>query len=238
MVKAACANSLWWFSSGPSYAGFTSALNDPDKAQQWVFRAFLRKNSSTAFGREHGLHKVRTPAEFARRVPIRNYDEMRPWIDRIRRGEPHVLTADPVTRLVPTSGSTAARKLIPYTASMHRQLNRAIRPWIFYLYRSYPRALLGPSYWSISPVSEDAIHPAEESAVPIGFDDDSAYLGPFRQSLINASMAVPSELRQVASIDDWRYASALLLLRRRDLRLVSVWHPFFFSLLLNVIRDN
>ncbi len=238
MVKAACANSLWWLASAPSHAAFSSALNDPGAAQQRVLRAFLGKNSSTAFGREHGLHEVRTPAEFARRVPIRNYDELRPWIDRIRRGEPQVLTADPVTRLVPTSGSTAARKLIPYTAAMHRQLNRAIGPWIFDLYRSYPRALLGLSYWSISPVSEDAIQSAEESAVPIGFEDDSAYLGPFRKSLINASMAVPSELRHVTAIDDWRYLSALLLLRRRDLSLVSVWHPFFFSLLLKVIRDN
>jgi hypothetical protein len=238
MVKAACANSLWWLAGGPSYAAFTSALHAPDAAQERVLRTFLRKNSHTSFGREHGLPRVRTSEEFTRRVPIRNYDELRPWIDRIQRGEPQVLTNEPVTRLVPTSGSTAARKLIPYTASMHGELNSAISPWISDLYRSYPRALLGASYWSISPVSSAEFQPAEDSAVPIGFDDDAAYLGPFRKSLINAGMAVPPEVSQIASIEDWRYVSALLLLRRSDLSLVSVWHPSFFSLLLRVIQEN
>lgn len=184
------------------------------------------------------MPQVRTPEEFVRRVPIRNYDDLHPWIERIQRGERQVLTNEPVIRLVPTSGSTAARKLIPYTASMHWELNSAIGPWIFDLYRSYPRALLGASYWSISPVSSPEFQPTEDSAVPIGFADDAAYLGRFRKSLINAGMAVPPEVSQLSSIEDWRYVSALLLLRRSDLSLVSVWHPSFFSLLLRVIQDN
>jgi len=237
-VKAACANSLWWLASGPSSVAFASALNDPDAAQERVLRVFLEKNSGTAFGREHGLPGVRTFSEFARHVPIRNYDEMQSWIDRITRGEQQVLTHDPVERLVPTSGSTVARKLIPYTASMHRELNRATGPWIFDLYRRHPRALRGVSYWAISPVSSDASQPADESSVAIGFDDDAAYLGTLRKRLIGATMAVPPLLRHIVSLEDWRYVSALLLLRRDDLSLVSIWHPFFFTLLLNVIRDS
>lgn len=201
-------------------------------------RRFIRDNSSTAFGREHGLAEVRTPEQFARRVPVRDYDQMRPWIDRIRRGEPQVLTSEPVRRLVPTSGSTAARKLIPYTASMHRQLNQAIGPWIFNLYRRRPRALLGPSYWSISPLSLADCGVDKDSAVPIGFDDDAAYLGGWRKQLVNTAMAVPAELKNVSSIEDWRYLTVLLLLRRSDLTLISVWHPSFLSLLLDTMRSN
>ena len=238
MVKAACANSLWWLASGPSWTAFKSALDDPDAAQQAVLRSFIRRNSATAFGREHGLGSVQTPAEFARRVPIRNYDEFRPWINRITQGELRVLASDPVRRLVPTSGSTAARKLIPYTASMHRELNQAMSPWIVDLYRRHPQMLLGVSYWSISPAASEGVQFNEASSVPIGFDDDAAYLGTFRKALINASMAVPAELRYLTSMEDWRYVSALVLLRRRDLSLVSVWHPFFFSLLVQAIRDN
>lgn len=237
-MKAAWANSVWWLASGPSYGAFTSALNDPGEAQGQVLRTFLNKNSDTAFGREHRLSEVRTPSEFARRVPIRNYDELRPWIERISRGEVQVLTREPVRRLVPTSGSTAARKLIPYTTSIHQELNQATGPWIFDLYRRHPTALLGASYWSISPISSNAAEPAETSTVPIGFDDDAAYLGAFRKAIIHSSMAVPAELRHITSIEDWQYVTALLLLRRSDLSLVSIWHPFFFSILLRVIREN
>ena len=115
-MKAALANSLWWLASRRSYAAFASALQDPDAAQEQALRSFLRKNADTAFGREHGLSEGCTPADFASRVPIRNYDDLRPWIERIQQGETRVLTAEPVRRLVPSSGSTAARKLIPYTA--------------------------------------------------------------------------------------------------------------------------
>ncbi len=238
MVKAALANSLWWLASRASGAAYASALNHPDHAQEQVLRALLRKNSATAFGREHGLHEVSTSAEFGRRVPIRTYDELRPWIDRVRRGESAVLTSEPVSRLVPTSGSTAARKLIPYTAAMHRQLKKAIGPWIFDLYRSHPRALLGSSYWSISPVASDGFESAEDSGVPIGFEEDTEYLGEFHKILADAALAVPPELRFVTSIEDWRYVTALLLLRQADLSLISVWHPSFLILLLREIKEH
>ncbi|MGD1080924.1 MAG: GH3 auxin-responsive promoter family protein [Candidatus Sulfotelmatobacter sp.] len=238
MVKAALANSLWWLASRRSHAAFFTALQDPDAAQEQVLRSFLRKNSCTVFCREHGLSERSNAADFAYRVPIRDYDELRPWIDRIQRGETRVLTAEPVRRLVPTSGSTAPRKLIPYTASMHSQLNQAISPWIFDIYRTYPQALLGVAYWSISPVCTDQLQFAEDSSIPIGFADDAEYLGSWRKFLIDAGMAVPSELKHIASVEDWRYITSLLLLRQRDLSLVSVWHPSFFSLLMQTIRDH
>jgi hypothetical protein len=238
MVKAALANSLWWLASSRSYAKFSSSLQDPDAVQKQVLRSFLQRNASSAFAREHGISERSTPDEFARRVPVRSYDELLPWIKRIQRGEKRVLTSDPVTRFVPTSGSSAAHKLIPYTATMHSQLNCAISPWIFDLFRSRPQLTLGSAYWSISPISSEAFQFAEHSSVPVGFDDDAAYLGKWRKSLINAIMAVPSELREITTIDDWRYVTALLLLRQRDLRLVSVWHPSFFTLLLQAIHDH
>src|ERR1700689_1545047 len=238
MVKAALANSLWWLASSRSYVAFATALQDPAAAQQQVLRSFLRKNARTAFGQEHGLSEECTPTDFASRVPIRNYDELRPWIDRIRHGETGVLTADPVRRFVPSSGSTAARKLIPYTAAMHSQLNQAIGPWIFDLYRTQPQAMLGAAYWSISPAIADPLQFIEHSSIPVGFDDDAAYLGKWHKPIIDASMAVPAELQYITAIEDWRYITALLLLRRRDLSLVSVWHPSFFSLLMQTILDH
>jgi GH3 auxin-responsive promoter len=238
MVKTALANSLWWLGSGISRAVFASALDDPGRAQEQLLFQFIRENSATAFGREHGLANVRTHEQFARNVPARDYDGMRPWIDRIRRGEQKVLTSEPVRRLVPTSGSTAARKLIPYTATMHRQINRAVGPWIFDLYRRQPRALLGSSYWSISPQPSGEALCQEESVIPIGFDDDAAYLGAWQKRVVNAAMAVPSEIKHIASIEDWRYCTLLALLRQRHLGLISVWHPSFLTLLLLAMRND
>jgi hypothetical protein len=237
MVKAALANLAWCLAGASATAAFARALDDPAAAQERILRGLLRTNADTAFGREHGFADIKTPEQFARRVPAREYDELSRWIDRIRRGESRVLTAQPVLRLVPTSGSAAARKLIPYTASMHDELNCAVAPWIFDLYRREPRALPGCAYWSVSPVGEKPVAP-DDSVVPVGFDEDAQYLGGPRKWMVDAAMAVPSAVRTISDIGAWRYVTLLLLLRRGDLSLISVWHPSFLQLLWGAINDH
>lgn len=234
-LTATIANAAWWAAGTPSAAAFGAALADPARAQERVLRHLLRLNADTTFGREHGFADIRTPEQFARRVPARDYDELRPWVERIRRGEPNVLTAEPVRRLVPTSGSTAARKLIPYTASMHAEFNRAIGPWIVDLYRRHPGAARGAAYWSVTPAGQQADALGEESSVPVGFDDDAEYLGGWRKRAVAAAMAVPSSVASIRSVEDWRYVTLLHLLRRRDLALISIWHPSFLELLLEAL---
>ena len=47
--------------------------------------------------------------------------EIEPWIERIGRGEPNVLTTEPVLMMEKTSGSSGAAKYIPYTRSLRRE---------------------------------------------------------------------------------------------------------------------
>lgn len=239
MVTPALANAAWWAAGAPAWIAFEAALRNPGAAQERILRHLLKRNAGTAYGREHGFADIRHADDFARRIPPRDYDELRPWIERVRRGEPNVLTAEPVRRLVPTSGSTAARKLIPHTTSLRDELNRAIGPWIFDLFRRHPGAARGPAYWSVTPVAESGDgEGAEAGSPPIGFDDDADYLGGWRKDAVAAVMAVPSIVRKVRSIEVWRYVTLLALLRRRDLALVSVWHPSFLELLLEAMRDD
>src|SRR5205807_3754245 len=71
--------------------------------------------------------------------------------------------------------------------------------------------------------------PIYESPVPIGFDADTAYLAGRRQRLARAVMAAPQELHLIRDIDTFRYVTLLCLLRQRDLRVISVWHPSFLT---------
>src|SRR5205814_2315236 len=77
--------------------------------------------------------------------------------------------------------------------------------------------------------------PSEESAVPIGFDADTAYLGGTRRRLAEAVMAVPSGVQRAESIEAFRYETLFHLLRCRELRLLSVWHPSCLTLLLDAL---
>jgi len=270
----AIANVLWTASNLPAYWRFRRALRNPQLAQRAILRALLTRNACTAFGKAHGFDKIRIYGEFARRVPLSDYGELESWISRIQLGEQNVLTRDRVTHLVPTSGSTGARKLIPFTPSLQREFNAGIAPWLADLVRQFPRLIGGPAYWAITPVLKqsapvetaqccdgrgfspsppleeragerrrrcsDRGRPhgeagAEVSSISIGFDADTAYLAGWRRTLADAIMAVPPSAGRAESLETFRYETLLHLLRCRELRLISVWHPSFLTLLLDAL---
>src|SRR4051812_40835567 len=103
---ASLANSLWVGSSLPAWMNFRRALDRPAEAQWNVLRELLARNATCAYGRAYGFGEIKSYGEFARRVPLLAYEDMAPWVDRIRAGEPQVLTNERVTHLIPTSGST------------------------------------------------------------------------------------------------------------------------------------
>ncbi|MCP4661052.1 MAG: GH3 auxin-responsive promoter family protein [bacterium] len=228
------ANSLWTGGNLGRWHRFRRALHDPGRVQRRILARCLRSNAETLYGRRHGFAGIDSPDEFQRRVPLSVYDDYVPLVDRIRDGEQGVLTREPVLRLMPSSGSTAARKLIPLTRSFLAELQRGIGPWIVDLYRRHPRLKRGTAYWSISPAI--ATPDGEPSAVPIGFDDDSAYLGGLFQWIVERTLAVPGEVRHLAELEDFGYATLLHLLRARHLSLISVWHPSFLTLLLEPLE--
>lgn len=234
-LSATIANSLWCASNVPAYLRFLRALREPQAIQEHKLRVYLEQNAHTDFGKAHHFDTIRSYKDFARRLPLARYDAFEPWIGRIRRGETNVLTSEPVTHLVPTSGSTGARKLIPFTAGLQREINAAIGPWLVDLVRQQPGILGGRAYWSVTPAMRGTEY--EESVVPIGFDADTAYLGGARRRFVDRIMAVPAEVQHAESLETFRYQTLLHLLRCRDLRLISVWHPSFLTLLLDSLPE-
>jgi hypothetical protein len=226
---------LWTASNVPAWLRFRRALSQPLETQHTKLRDLLRENAATAFGRAHGFSNIDSYAEFRRRVPLSDYGSLEPWIARIRAGERRVLTSDTVTHLVPTSGSTTARKLIPFTTGLQREFNAAIGPWLADLVRQSPGLIGGRAYWAITPVL--ATQNEENSVVPTGFDSDSTYLGGSRRRLAEAVMAVPASVTKTKSLDQFRFQTLVQLLVCRDLRLISVWHPSFLTLLLDALPD-
>jgi len=83
--------------------------------QDKVFRRIVEKGSKTAFGREHGFESITSYASFAERVPVRGYEELRPYIDRIMKGEKDVLWPGLPKYFAMSSGTTSGAKYIPIT---------------------------------------------------------------------------------------------------------------------------
>lgn len=234
-MSARLANNIWAASCLPGWGRFVRAAKDSAATQARLLSGYLRTNVLTEYGETYRFAEITTSKQYQDRVPLTTYDDYVPLIDRIGSGIPAVLTADPVSMFELSSGSTAASKLIPYTSRLKAEFQRGIAPWIFDLYRNYPQLRGGPAYWSITPLTTGKrFTPA---GLPIGFESDSAYLGPLGRRLVDAMMAVPDTVKYLASIHDFRYATLFHLLRQPELRLISVWNPTFLSLLLAPLAD-
>ena len=233
-MMAGAATAVWCLSNVPAWWRYRRALDAPAAVQERLLLGYVRRNADTVFGSTHGFGRVRSIADYQQCVPLMRYEDYEPHVRRIARGEPHVLTADRVRRLAVTGGSTSGPKLIPYTATLHAEYARGVGPWIAELYRTRPQLAGGPAYWSITP--RISPQPVPDAVVPIGFAEDSRYLGGLAHRLVDLAMAVPGCAGGLSDHDAHRSLTLLLLLRRRELRLMSVWHPSYLTLLLAAMR--
>lgn len=229
-------NGAWQLACKPAATRFRRAIENPRRTQENILRDMLAHNRATEFGRRYRFATIDDARDFQARVPLQTYDSLAPMIASVARGDGAVLTRQRATRLLPSSGSSAARKLIPYTPAYQRQLGRAISPWIYDLMAKRPAIKSGRAFWSVSPRFAPAA--GDDQAVPIGFDDDSAYLGKWTRPIARRLLALPPGLEQVADLDEFRYRQLLQLLACGDLSLVSIWHPSYLTLLLDDLPDR
>ena len=81
--------------------------------QQKTFQQLIAQAKNTAFGTDHGFGKINTYADFKKHVPVYDYEDLRPYINRIVNGEPNVLWPGKPAYLAKTSGTTSGVKYIP-----------------------------------------------------------------------------------------------------------------------------
>ncbi len=90
----------------------------PVEIQRALFSKLIHIGRNTSFGKEHGFSSVTRLQEFQRHVPIRTYDQLKPWIDRSISGESNVLWPGITPWFAKSSGTTSDRsKFLPVTKS-------------------------------------------------------------------------------------------------------------------------
>ncbi|MEO8694036.1 MAG: GH3 auxin-responsive promoter family protein [Acidimicrobiales bacterium] len=150
---------------------FERATRDPAAAQARVLDDLLARNANTAFGRDHRFSEIAGPADYARCVPVRDYEAHRPYVERAIAGERDVLTVDPLTMLTLTSGTTAAPKFIPVTAKWSEQMAGLTRLWMFHALAHHPTCFDGKVLMIASP----AVEGHTPSGLPFGSMSGVAY---------------------------------------------------------------
>lgn len=234
-ARNAAVNGLWILTCVKDALAHRIWRDRVAQVQAKVLMDIVRANRGSDFGRLHGFSSMRSVGEYRNRVPLTTWDDCEEAVQRLAAGARRVLTEEPVLLFEPTGGSVSGAKLVPYTQRLQRQFTRGIHAWVFHLFRWRPSLVAGCAYFSITPFGSS--RGRTSSGIPVGFEDDSAYLGGLMRRMGDGVLALP---RAVALISDpcaYRYVSLLFLLQRKDLALVSVWNPAFLEILLGNLGD-
>lgn len=120
-----------------AYIVCRSVRHDGRKAgtiQMQLLRSLTGKAKDTAFGRDHAFGDIRTYNDFREKVPVRDYEGLKAYFERVKSGEEDVLWKGRPIYLSKTSGTTSGAKYIPITAdSISNHINSARNALLFYI---------------------------------------------------------------------------------------------------------
>lgn len=110
-----------------------TAVEDQDK----IFASIIKSAAKTVFGIDHSFTEIKTHEDYCRLVPIRDYEAIKPYIEKIKEGKQNILWKGQPIYFAKTSGTTSGVKYIPITKdSIHNHINTARNALLCYMVES------------------------------------------------------------------------------------------------------
>ncbi len=107
-----------------------TAVND----QQTIFHDLIKTAAATEFGKDHSFGNIKTHEDYVNNVPLRNYEDFKEYIDKIKDGKHNILWKGQPIYFAKTSGTTSGVKYIPITKeSIHNHIDTARNALLCYM---------------------------------------------------------------------------------------------------------
>lgn len=111
----------------------TTAIAD----QENIFQYLIKKAANTQFGKQHQFATIQSYQQFTQLVSIRDYEQLKPFIEQIKQGKENVLWNGKPLYFAKTSGTTSGVKYIPITKdSIDNHINTARNALLCYMAQS------------------------------------------------------------------------------------------------------
>ncbi len=111
--------------------------NNPIETQEKLFQNIISTAASTTFGKDHDFISINSYSDFIKRVPIRDYEALKPYVEKVVKGEENVLWPGKPIYFAKTSGTTSGSKYIPITKdSMPYHIESARNAILLYIHET------------------------------------------------------------------------------------------------------
>jgi hypothetical protein len=119
------------------YKGIKKGMLTAVEDQEAILKDLLKTGKLTDFGKEHQFNNIQGYEQFSQAVPVRDYEQFKPYIDRIKEGRHNVLWKGKPIYFAKTSGTTSGIKYIPISKeSISNHINSARNALLCYIENS------------------------------------------------------------------------------------------------------
>jgi GH3 auxin-responsive promoter len=113
---------------------FYKQSNNAVAVQQKILKTLLSKGKNTVFGKDHNFESIKSYEDYKNQVPIRDYEALKPYVEKVVEGEKDVLWKGKPLYFAKTSGTTSGAKYIPLTKeSMPMHISAARNSLLMYI---------------------------------------------------------------------------------------------------------
>ena len=111
--------------------------NNPIATQKKVLQKLIKEAKKTQFGIDHHFDQIKNEKDFANQVPVRDYEALKPYVDKVVQGEENILWKGKPLYFAKTSGTTSGAKYIPLTKeSMPYHIEAARNAILHYIHET------------------------------------------------------------------------------------------------------
>jgi hypothetical protein len=181
------------------------AVKRPAQQQEKLLLDIVKKNKDTEYGGKYFFGSIRNNQDFKRSVPVIEYSDIEPYVEKLKNGQRNVLTSDPTFMFSLTSGTTATPKYIPITRKGQRRTEQLMQQWL-------SRAIFDhPSFFNqkFLGITGAAIEGYCASKIPFG--SASGMINSTMPGIVKKTFAAPLCVSSITDYDLRYYVMARLI---------------------------
>ncbi len=220
-----------------AWTKFIDSTKNPQKIQNLKLKQILSEIDGSEFARKLSLHVNMPPEEFRQAIEVAGYERMRPWIDRVLKGDKEALFSrkSELLMFALTSGTTALSKHVPVTRTSFEEYRRSWTIWGCGVARDWPEIPNG----GVLNFASTAMSHVSTRGIPIG--SISGMLFRAMHYTMRFTNSVPPYISDVEDTERRLYLALRLALTRQDTRMLTTANPstlISVAKRLNLWRDD
>lgn len=126
---------------------FEKATFNPQDEQWNKLKTILERNSNTEYGKKYSFWRINSVKDYQESVKINSHADLKPYLDKMIKGEKNILTHQAPIYYGMTTGSSGTPKLTPITPDYRDEYQTVVHTFLYHAYNAHPKAFLGKALY-------------------------------------------------------------------------------------------